>query len=194
MNPTVIVMLLAISISGISLPLVYATIGTKDPGASSQEQQQLVFGQLQDNELTNEDEQAFRSGFDTFVSSDPVAYGVFEERNSSVFKPGEEVLLYVEPVGIQDKNTTDENGNKLYSLNMTADLIISDKDGSIVGGEQNIPLTNFTSRHQNKEIELDLSITGTETLDPGDYMLKWIVTDQNTGKNFEIEKGITITE
>lgn len=187
-------MLLAISISGISLPLVYATIGTKDPGASSQEQQQLVFGQLQDNELTNEDEQAFRSGFDTFVSSDPVAYGVFEERNSSVFKPGEEVLLYVEPVGIQYKNTTDENGNKLYSLNMTADLIISDKDGSIVGGEQNIPLTNFTSRHQNKEIELDLSITGTETLDPGDYMLKWIVTDQNTGKNFEIEKGITITE
>ena len=194
MNPTVIVMLLAISISGISLPLVYATIGTKDPGASSQEQQQLVFGQLQDNELTNEDEQAFRSGFDTFVSSDPVAYGVFEERNSSVFKPGEEVLLYVEPVGIQYKNTTDENGNKLYSLTMTADLIISDKDGSIVGGEQNIPLTNFTSRHQNKEIELDLSITGTETLDPGDYMLKWIVTDQNTGKNFEIEKGITITE
>ena len=194
MNPTVIVMLLAISISGISLPLAYATTDAKDPGASSQEQQQLVFGQLQDNELTNEDEQTFRSGFDTFVLSDPVAYGVFEERNSSVFKPGEEVLLYVEPVGIRYKNTTDENGNKLYSLNMTADLIISDKDGSIVGGEQNIPLTNFTSRHQNKEIELDLSLTGNEALDPGDYMLKWIVTDQNTGKSFEIEKGITITE
>ena len=187
-------MLLAISISGISLPLAYATIDTKDPGASSQEQQQLVFGQLQDNELTNEDEQTFRSGFDTFVSSDPVAYGVIEERNSSIFKPGEEVLLYVEPVGLWYKNTTDENGNKLYSLNLTADLIVSDKDGNIVGGEQNIPLTNFTSRHQNKEIELDLSLTGTETLDPGDYMLKWIVTDQSTGKNFEIEKGITIME
>jgi hypothetical protein len=81
------------------------------------------------------------------------------EGNSSIFKPGEEVLLYVKPVGLTYKKPTEENGNKLYSLNMTADLIVLDKNGSI--GEQNIPLTNFTSRNQNKEIVIDLLFIGT---------------------------------
>ncbi len=155
-------------------------------------QQLLVLGQAQDNKPTLGG-QTFRSTFDTFVVSDPEAYGIFEERNSSIFKPGEEVLLYVEPAGITYTNTTDERGNKLYSMNLTADIIVSDKEGNILGGEQNIPISNFISRHQNKKIELDLSLTGTETLDPGDYILKYVVTDENSGKSFEIEKNITIT-
>jgi hypothetical protein len=38
-------------------------IDTKDPGESSQELQLPAFGQLQDNELPNEDGQTFRSEF-----------------------------------------------------------------------------------------------------------------------------------
>lgn len=39
-----------------------------------------------------------------------------------------------------------------------------------------------------------LSLTGTETLEPGDYILKWTVTDENSGKTFDIVKDFTIAQ
>ena len=37
--------------------------------------------------------QTFRSAFDTFVDSDPQGFGVYDERDSSTFSPGEAIIL-----------------------------------------------------------------------------------------------------
>jgi hypothetical protein len=58
---------------------------------------------------------------------------------------------------------------KLYSIDMTADMIITDKNGADFSGQQDIPMTQLLSHHQNKELYLD----------PGDYVANWKVTDSD---------------
>jgi len=75
-------------------------------------QHHLAFGQAPSEESAA-GEQTFKSAFDTFVSSEPGGYGIYEERKSNVFKPGETFLLYVEPLGYTYGTVTDEDGNTL---------------------------------------------------------------------------------
>ena len=57
-----------------------------------EEQQHLAFGQAPETSAVTGN-QTFRSAFDTFVSSEPGGYGIYEDRKSNVFKPGETFLL-----------------------------------------------------------------------------------------------------
>jgi hypothetical protein len=117
-------------------------------GVQYQEQQQdlIAFGQAPPPSETSVDgNQTFRSAFDTFVSSEPGGYGMYDARKSNVFKPGETFLLYVEPVGYTYGTITDSDGNRLYTMNFTLDFLISDKNGNVLGGQQDIPISNLVS-------------------------------------------------
>ena len=46
--------------------------------------QQYSFGQT--DEISSWSERTFRSGLDTFVSSEPRGYGMYEEKESNIFK------------------------------------------------------------------------------------------------------------
>jgi hypothetical protein len=78
---------------------------------------------------------AFSSQFDVFIEGGSAlgSYGVYREHvPATVFRPGETIVLYVEPVGfghepITDASKDDDNSTTtLYLINMTADYIISD--------------------------------------------------------------------
>jgi hypothetical protein len=157
------------------------------------QQHLLAFGQTSP-ETSGAGEQTFRSAFDTFVSSEPGGYGIYEERKSNVFKPGETFLLYVEPVGYAYGTVTDEDGNTLYTMNFTLDFIISDKNGNVLGGQQDLPVNNIVSYHQNKELNLDISIEQSSLFPPGDYVITYRITDENSGKSFDIIKDVTVQE
>jgi hypothetical protein len=156
-----------------------------------QHQQHLAFGQAPPEESVA-GEQTFRSAFDTFVSSEPGGYGIYEDRKSNVFKPGETFLLYVEPLGYTYGTVTDEDGNTLYTMNFTLDFIISDKNGNVLGGQEDIPVSNIVSYHQNKELNLDISIDQSSPFPPGDYIITYRITDENSGKSFDIRKDVTV--
>jgi hypothetical protein len=156
-----------------------------------QHQQHLAFGQAPPEESVA-GEQTFRSAFDTFVSSEPGGYGIYEERKSNVFKPGETFLLYVEPLGYTYGTVTDEDGNTLYTMNFALDFIISDKNGNVLGGQEDIPVSNIVSYHQNKELNLDVSIDQSSPFPPGDYIITYRLTDENSGKSFDIRKDVTV--
>jgi hypothetical protein len=158
-----------------------------------QHQQHLAFGQAPPEESVA-GEQTFRSAFDTFVSSEPGGYGIYEERKSNVFKPGETFLLYVEPLGYTYGTVTDEDGNTLYTMNFALDFIISDKNGNVLGGQEDIPVSNIVSYHQNKELNLDISIDQSSPFPPGDYIITYRITDENSGKSFDIRKDVTVQE
>jgi hypothetical protein len=158
-----------------------------------QQQQYLVFGQAPPpSETSIAENQTFRSAFDTFVSSEPGGYGMYEERKSNVFKPGETFLLYVEPVGYTYGTVTDSDGNRLYTMNFTLDFLISDRNGNVLGGQQDIPISNLVSHHQNKELILTISIDQSSPFPPGDYVITYRVTDNNSGKSFDIPKDVTV--
>jgi len=76
----------------------------------------------------------FRDQFDTYVNSSD-GYSVYEEHKSNVFKPGEPIILYVEPVGFTQMPIKGvSNNTKLYLINITAGIVLSDKQGNILFG------------------------------------------------------------
>lgn len=152
--------------------------------------QQYSFGQT--NETYSASEQTFRSGFDTFVSSEPEGYGMYDEKESNIFAPGETFLLYVEPVGYSYGNVTNANGDQLYTMNFTADFTISNPNGTVLAGQEDLPLSNLVSHHQNKELMLQMSIDQTSPFPPEDYVLRYTFTDENSGKSFDIRKDVTV--
>ena len=153
--------------------------------------QQYTFGQENQTSASSNGE-TFRSQFDTFVASEPAGYGMYDEKESNVFAPGETFLLYVEPVGYSYGNITDENGDQLYTMNFTADFTISTPNGTILAGQEDLPLSNLISHHQNKELMLQMSIDQTSPFPPGDYVLRYTFTDENSGESFDIEKNVTV--
>jgi hypothetical protein len=62
-----------------------------------------------------------------------------------------------------------------------------------LGRQQDIPMTELISHHQNKELYFDLSLTGTDTLELGDNIVKWILIDENSGQIFDIVKEFTLS-
>jgi hypothetical protein len=53
---------------------------------------------------------------------------------------------------------------------------------------------DFASHRQNKEISFDFSIDQTEPFPPGDYVITYSITDENSGKSFDIRKDVTVQE
>ena len=55
-----------------------------------------------------------------------IGAGQYQE-HSNVFAPGEEIVLYVQPIGFGHKQIQGQNGEELYLMNFTADIILSTK-------------------------------------------------------------------
>jgi hypothetical protein len=129
----------------------------------------------------------------TFVNeSVELGNGVYQER-SNVFSPGEDILLYVQPIGFGHNQLQGQNGEKLYLMNFTADIVITLANGTIVGGGRNIPIGAIVSHYRNTEFFFTLSVTQTNPFPKGDYVINYRVIDQTSGEDFELNKVISIS-
>lgn len=151
---------------------------------------------------------AFSSQFDVFIAEGTLSgYGVYREHiPANVFRPGETMVLYAEPVGfghqpITDDTSTPDGGNNssttsrtLYLMNMTADYILSDSSGTELVTIEDLPAANLVSNRQNTEFSLTLTLSQEEPFPVGDYIVTYVVHDQVTGQSFEIDKTITIDD
>lgn len=140
--------------------------------------------------------ETFASSLDLFVIPETVGgYGVYEERKSSSFAPGEDIVLYSEPVGFSYKpiifNLT--NNDAQYLMNFTADLVITDTEGNVLGGFQDLPISEIISHHQNKEVNLVITLSQSSPFPEGNYELLYTVRDEPSGNTFEITEDITIS-
>ena len=140
------------------------------------------------------DQLEFEPRVATFVNgSEVIGAGQYQE-HSNVFAPGEEIVLYVQPIGFGHKQIQGQNGEKLYLMNFTADIILSTKNGTIIGGGQDIPVTQLISHYRNVELlaTLTLTIPPDQSI-KGDYLARYTMNDQTTGKSFDITKDVTIS-
>jgi len=138
--------------------------------------------------------QTFSSVFDTYVTSKPQGYGVYEEKESNTFRPGEDMILYIEPIGFEYGSLIDKENNTLYSINFTADFIISDTEGNVLTGQQGLPVSEVISYHQNEEVFIPFTISQTSPFPPGNYIITYTITDENSGNSFDITRDITISQ
>ena len=134
----------------------------------------------------------FYSNKDLFVTTEPNGFGIYEEKNSTSYSPGESIVLYIEPVGFEYNNITDEDGTPLFSIDFGASFLITSSNGTILGGQENIPIGNIISHNQNKEVFIPFTVTQSVPFPTGDYIIIYKITDENSGKSFELNKNITI--
>jgi len=167
-----------------------------------------------DNNMTIEDakdlylsvwnQTKFNATFSTFVEPFSVTgYGVYEER-SNVFAPGEAIVLYVEPVGFGHKqiigkegdgDTNNNNNTILYLMNITADYEIAAANGTKLQLIEDVQAGSITSHRPNTEMPLTLTITPeAQPLPAGNYVITYSVTDEISGKSFQLKKDVTVAE
>ena len=134
----------------------------------------------------------FNATFITFVEPNSTAgFGVYKE-HGNVFRPGERIVLYVEPVGYGHKPIVDNQGKILYLINMTADLVITDSNGTVLATINNVPVESIASHRTNTELFLELTLTQQRPFPAGDYTIRYTITDEVSGKSFQLAKQIRI--
>ena len=134
----------------------------------------------------------FKSGLDTYVNFEPQGYGIYQERESSVFVPGEKMILYIEPKGYEYGTLFDESGDKLYTMDFAIDFAISDESGNILTNQHGITFGEIVSHHKNKELFIPFTITQSSPFPEGNYVITYVIHDKNSGASFDIVKNITI--
>jgi hypothetical protein len=114
-----------------------------------------------------------------FVNEDPAGFGMYAERDTHVFKPGEPILIYVEPAGYRWK----DEGHGTFAFGISADVLILDKDKKVIGGKEGIFHKIYQSHVRNRELMLTmrLNLTGAPA---GNYIAEYrlhdLVGDQAT--------------
>ena len=176
------------------------------------------FKAIRDQYLQSWENFGFQSIFDTYVvGGTNRGYGVYEEHVSNLssvsnassvpsvsnmsnvssantFAPGETMYLYVEPVGFTHNPSSNESANTRYTIDISADIIISAPNGTELASIIDLPVIKVTSHQKNTELSLLLTLTQIKPFPIGDYNIKYVVKDKPSGRTFDITKEITITK
>lgn len=116
-----------------------------------------------------------------FVTKAPEGFGIYDPRSDAVFKSGEKLVIYVEPVGFTWK---EQNG--LNHAQLVADLVLKDGEGTIVGQQEGFGTFTFDSRDENMEVMTALTIDFTEA-PAGKYAAELKFTDKLGDKSASFE-------
>jgi hypothetical protein len=112
----------------------------------------------------------------------------------SLFRPGETIVLYIEPVGFghapiisnagqDNSNSTTTTATILYLVNMSADYFISGSTASPLHTAEDIPVLNIISHRQNIELFLTVTLKQEhhQQLPVGDYIITYTIHDEVSG-------------
>lgn len=109
-------------------------------------------------------------------------YGVYAEREEPLYRNGEQVLVYVEPVGFAYGRGP--LGERMISLGV--DLAILDAGGEKVFGKEDLMRLELPVRYRNREFFLTLNIN-LETAPPGEYTGRFLLKDKHSDKTAEFD-------
>ena len=121
-----------------------------------------------------------------FVGEKATGFGMMMPRPDNVFKPGEVILIYVEPVGFGWRKV-----DGLYSSVITADFEIQTPEGKILGGQKKFG--RFTIAGQDRNIEYMMHLTYNVTgLAEGEYIVSTVFHDEVSRKNATLNMNFVI--
>ena len=122
-----------------------------------------------------------------FVMSESASYGIYTPKATEEYAPGEVIYLYLEPVG----QTLKKNEQGQYDFGFTADFVLEDETGKVLGGQKNFVNPSFTSWNFNTEIALTFNFTFSG-LQAGKYKIVLSVKDVNSAKTATVNKVFAI--
>jgi hypothetical protein len=116
-----------------------------------------------------------------FITEIPRGFGIYQPRGNNVFRPGEPLIVYAEPVGVGWKAEGDVNRSLIVT-----DFEIRTPNGKVLGGQKEFGKFEFNSRDRNHEIMSHLTITLTGA-PVGSYVLTATYRDLINGKSAMLE-------
>ena len=122
-----------------------------------------------------------------FVSAKPESYGVYEERKSNIFKAGETLVTYVEPIGY----TWSANVDGTYNYGIVVDFLVKRSDGKVLGGQEKLLKFAKRSRVRNQELMLVLTLS-LGAVEPGEYLVEYTLHDDQSKKESKFTQNFTI--
>ena len=123
-----------------------------------------------------------------FVTEPAPIIGDWSERPSNVFKAGEVIHTYVEPVGYTWKPRGD-----MYDFGVNVDLVLKTADGKILGGQENFSHVKFSNHMKIQELMLNLNLSP-DGFPPGKYIVEYKLHDQGSEKVATFAQPFSISE
>jgi hypothetical protein len=125
---------------------------------------------------------AFQAVKNVFVKEKSVD-NRYEVRSNNVYKSGEIIRLYVEPVGFTQKKVQDH-----YLVELEADYTIAKEDGTVVAGKEHFwryekKIGYFLARWA---FDLDFTIKA----EPGNYVIKTVFRDLLSSKTLTVNTPV----
>jgi hypothetical protein len=121
-----------------------------------------------------------------WVADRAAGFGEYNPRETDVFKSGEGMLAYAEPIGFGWRQS-----GEIWHTDMVADFIIRDKSGKELFRQNDFGKFDIASRARNREFMLNLtySVSGAPA---GDYVAVTHLRDKVTGKDGSCSLPFTI--
>jgi hypothetical protein len=136
-----------------------------------------------------------QAAFSTFIEPySEQGYGVYDEHPSDVFRPGDTITLYIEPVGFSHMPVLDDQGNTLYQMNLTARVAIEDEAGNLLATIEDLPPFELVSHRKNTELYMTVAVTQQQPFPEGAYRLTYEIGDGQTGESTLLTKEIRIAQ
>ena len=149
---------------------------------------------LRNSYLSEWEKIPFQSIFDTFINENSTqGYGIFTERNSSIFNPSQRISLYIEPIGFKHEPIIDTKGNKLYLTNITTIITMEDDKGNEVPSIEDVQDYILKSHNKITELYLPIDLDLTSSLSTGNYVITYTLIDNISKEYFNIQKNIIIS-
>jgi len=124
-----------------------------------------------------------------FVAQHPDGFGQYEARPNNVFKPGEKLVAYAEPVGYAWKDV----GDGQYEFGLVVDFLVKTPSGEVLTGKEEFARLVERSHARNREfmVVLTLNVSGAP---PGDYVLQYTLRDVNGPKRVSFDLPFKIAK
>ncbi|MBV8776596.1 MAG: hypothetical protein JO032_14315 [Alphaproteobacteria bacterium] len=124
-----------------------------------------------------------------FVAQHPDGFGQYLERPSNVFKPGEKLVAYAEPVGYGWK----DSGKNDYEFGFAVDFLVKSTDGKVLTGQENFAHLSEKSHARNREFMVVLTLN-VEGAPAGDYVLEYKLHDIASTKETSFDLPFKIAD
>ena len=124
-----------------------------------------------------------------FETENAHGFGQYNERSSNIFKPGEKLIAYAEPVGYGWK----EAGPGQFEFGFDVDFLLKATDGKVLGGQENFAHLVLKSHARNREFMLNLTMN-ISGVSPGDYVLEYKLRDATSDKSTTVQMPFKIAK
>jgi hypothetical protein len=122
-----------------------------------------------------------------FITEPSAGYGMYTERGTNIFKQGEPLITYVEPIGYGWK----ELPGDMFEINFVADVMLTAENGSVIADEKGFAKVAFQSHNAAMELKLDLTLNPTG-LPVGKYKLTYTLHDMSADQVSTFDQPIEI--